>query len=465
VADLSRWGESRNINLERPRRLASLARRAITAGRFTAVAPLEWRLPFSSPAAIERAQRRQLRATVAHAYEHVPYYRETMPRLGLDPGNFQTAGDLAKLPLIDREQVQHDPEYFVSRAEPLASYSELHTSGSTGEPMAIFRHVPGIFQQALGFERMEPLLARLAGRRWSRRDAVIVPPSGSNNVNGAPQVQWLGLHLRSICRTFSLFDPPAEIAPRIDEFRPHLVRGYGSYIEELYAHLLSEGRSFHRPNGVVYSADPISEPVRRLMREELGIAVLSVYQAVEMGRIGWECERQCGHHLNVDLCPIRILDSDRREVPTGESGQVVGSNLVNRGTVLLNYMLGDLASRLPEPCGCGRSLPLLSHVQGRTTEWLRLASGAPIHPQTMRGILRDVEGVRRYQLVQERPGQVRVVAVTTPEADRNEIRSQVARAARRLPHPIDAEVEFSVTLPRTEGGKVRGILRHEVSLE
>ena len=50
-------------------------------------------------------------------------------------------------------------------------------------------------------------------------------------------VQWLGLHLRVVCRTFSLFEPPAEIAPRIDEFRPHLIRGYGSYIEELYTHL------------------------------------------------------------------------------------------------------------------------------------------------------------------------------------------------------------------------------------
>jgi phenylacetate-CoA ligase len=450
--------EYRNINVDRARRWASLARRAITAGRFTAVAPLEWRLPFSSPAAIERAQRRQLRATIAHAHEHVPYYRETMHRLGLGPADFETAGDLARLPLLDREQVQRDPEYFVSRAEPLASYGVLHTSGSTGEPMAIFRHVPGIFQQALGFERMEPLHARLSGRRWSRRDAVIVPPSkssGGDSLDAAPQVQWLGLHVRAISRTFSLFDPPAEIAPRIEEFRPHLLKGYGSYIEELYTHLLSEGRSFHRPKVVLYAADPISEPVRRLMREELGIAVLSVYQAVEMGRIGWECERQCGHHLNVDLCPIRILDSDRREVPTGESGEVVISNLVNRGTMLLNYMLGDLASRLPEPCGCGRTLPLLSHVQGRTTEWLRSASGAPIHPQTLRGILRETEGVRRYQLVQERPGRVRVVTVTAPGADREGIRSRIVGDAHRLPHPIDAEVEFSETLPRTEGGKVR----------
>jgi phenylacetate-CoA ligase len=424
----------------------------------TANAPVEWRLPFRSPA-IARAQRRRLRATIAHAHEHVPYYRETMRRLGPGPPDFKSADDLVKLPLIEREQLQRDPEYFVSRAQPLASYREFRTNGSTGEPIAFFRRAPSGFRR-LGFERMEPTLARLAATRWRRREALILPPSGSTaDANSAAQVKWLGLHQRELLRIFSLFDLPAEIGPGLDEFRPHVLFSFGSYVEELYTHLVSERRSFHRPKVVIYTADPISDRILKLMRQELGIAVLSVYQAAEMGRIGWECERQCGHHVNVDLCPIRILDSDRREVPIGESGQVIASNLVSRGTVLLNYPLGDLASWMPEPCGCRRSLPLLSLVQGRSTDWLQSASGRPIHPQTLRGFLRRVEGIRRYQLVQERPGHVRVVAVTAPAADRKEIRSRIVGEARRLQEPIDAEVEFSETLPRTEGGKVRTFLR------
>jgi phenylacetate-CoA ligase len=400
---------------------------------------------------------------VRHAYQHVPYYRETMRRLGLGPADFESVEDLAKLPLIERDQLQRDPEYFVSRAEPLAKYVELHTSGSTGEPITFFRHTPRISQQVLGFDRMEPMLARLSGKRWRRRDAVIVPPRHPDQVvDDAPRVQWLGLHVRAICRCFSVFDPPAKVAPRLDEFRPHLVKSYGSYLEELYTHLAATGRSFHRPNVVTYAGDPISEPVRRLMAEHLGIAVLSVYQAVEVGIIGWECERQCGHHLNVDLYPIRIVDSNRREVPIGDPGQIVASNLVNRGTVLLHYLLGDLARRLPEPCECGRSLPLLSLVEGRATDWLRSASGRPVHPQTLRSVMSQLRGVRRYQLVQERAGHVKVVAVTVPGADREEIRSLIAAAGGRLEDPMDAEVEFSETLPRTEGGKVRTLLRQEV---
>ena len=199
--------------------------------------------------------------------------------------------------------------------------------------------------------------------------------------------------------------------------------------QELYTHLVtttlvSQAERRH------LCREPISPSVLRLMRDELGIAVLSVYQTVELGIVGWECERQCGHHLNVDLCPIRILDDNRRQVPVGESGEVVGSNLVNRGTMLLNYLVGDLAGRLPEPCGCGRALPLLSSVQGRSTDWLRSASGRPIHPQAVRGILSPLGEIRRYQLVQERPGHVRVVAVTMPETDRDQLRTRIVGEAR-----------------------------------
>jgi phenylacetate-CoA ligase len=383
-----------------------------------------------------------------------------MRRLGLGPADFRTTADLAKLPLLEREQLQADPEYFASSARPLAEYAEVRTSGSTGAPIVFFRHVRGPYQRSLGFDRMEPMLTRLLGTRWRRRDAVIVPPPGSRaDDDGEPRVQWLGLHLRALVRNISLFDPPAEIARALDEFRPHLVKSYGSLIDALYTHLLGEGRSFHRPKAISYTGDHISEPVRRILRDELGIAVLGVYQAVEAGVIGWQCERQAGYHLNVDLCPIRVVDPDARDLPAGEPGEVVVSNLVNRGTVVLNYRLGDLAAGLPEPCACGRVLPLLSDVQGRRTDWLESRSGHPIHPQMLRNILRSVDGVRRFQLVQDEPGEVLVIAVVAPDAGRDAIRSRVADEVRRLDASMHARVEFADSLPRTGGGKVLVIRR------
>ena len=402
-----------------------------------------------------------------HAHEHVPYYRETMRRLGLAPSDFRSAEDLTKLPLVEREQLQADPEYFTSRAQPLASYFEVRTSGSTGEPVVFFRHVRGPLQRSLGFERMEPMLARILGVRWTRRDAVIVPPRvwTRDEDEEGPQVQWLGLHLRARVRNLSLFDPLEKLASELDAFRPHLVKSYGSLIEALYTHLLAERRGFHRPKAVSYTGDAVSEPLRRILRDELGVAVLGIYQAVEAGVVGWQCERQAAYHLNVDLCPTRIVDGEARELPPGEPGEVVVSNLVNRGTVLLNYRLGDLAARLPEPCACGRELPMLSEVQGRRTEWLQSRSGSPVHPQTFRNILRSVDGIRRFQLVQEQPGHVRVVAVVAPDAARDAIRSRILDDVQRLDASIQADVEFADSLPRTPGGKVLAVLTHEASAE
>jgi phenylacetate-CoA ligase len=439
---------------------ASLIGRAGWTARLTALAPLEARFPFRPLAAIERAQGRRLRATVAHAHEHVPYYRETMRRLGLGPGDIATAADIAKLPLIDREQIQRDPEYFVSRSRRRDGHIEMRTGGSTGEPIVYFRDMPSALQRMVAFQRMEPTLARLTGRRLRRRVALISPAGSSTTaVNRATQSRMLRPGVRAVYREFSVFDPPEEVARGIEEFRPHVIWGYGSYIEALYPHLAARGGADPQPKVVVYAADPVSEPIRGLLADELGIEPLSVYQAVESPTIGWECERHRGHHLNLDLCPIRILDGEHREVPVGDSGQIVISNLVNRGTVLLNYLLGDLVTRLPELCDCGRTLPLLSYLEGRTSDWLRSASGQPVHPQALRDFLRFVAGIRRYQLVQERPGHVRVVTVAAPDADREAIRSRVVREAAALDEPLVAEVEFTDDLPRTEGGKVRILIQ------
>jgi len=48
------------------------------------------RFPYRSPDVIRRAQVRRLRAAVAHAYRHVPHYREAMRRLALDPSGTES---------------------------------------------------------------------------------------------------------------------------------------------------------------------------------------------------------------------------------------------------------------------------------------------------------------------------------------------------------------------------------------
>ena len=64
--------------------------------------------------------------------------------------------------------------------------------------------------------------------------------------------------------------------------------------------------------------------------------------------MGWECDAHHGYHINSDLYPLRIVNERGEAVAVRPARSC--SNLINRGTVLLNYRPGDLASRIDGPC-------------------------------------------------------------------------------------------------------------------
>jgi phenylacetate-CoA ligase len=150
---------------------------------------------------------------------------------------------------------------------------------------------------------------------------------------------------------------------------------------------------------VSYHADSLSADGRRLVEEGFGMTVLGSYSAVECFRIGFRCEARTGFHVHDDVCHVGIVDPLGRQLPAGEEGEVVISNLFNRATVLLNYRLGDLATLTTEPCTCGRTSPRLMGLEGRVDELIHLADGRVVHPISVSIVVRRTPIVQ-FQLAQ-----------------------------------------------------------------
>jgi phenylacetate-CoA ligase len=255
----------------------------------------------------------------------------------------------------------------------------------------------------------------------------------------------------------SLFDSPAENIRRLNEFRPDIIRTYGSYLGALFSYVHATGETFHRPKVVFYDADELPEASRTLITNEFKVHVISAYQAIEAFKIGFECERHLGFHLNADLYPVRILADDGTEAAPGKNGDVVVSNLVNRATVLLNYRLGDIAHVLPELCPCGRTLPLLSFIQGRTDDWIRLPTGERVHPQLVRTIFTGEADVWQYQVIQEAPDSFRTLIVGGD--DRAALQARlVARFTERFGAGARVEIAFVDAIEPSRRGKVRPVI-------
>jgi len=303
------------------------------------------------------------------------------------------------------------------------------------------------------------VLSPFLGRRKAYRQTWMTFPGGASTL-GARLLREQTLLPAGVRprQQLSVLEPVEENLRQINEFRPDVIFGYGSYLAALFGHLHATRESFHRPKAVRYTADVLPQTARELIAREFGLPVFAVYEATEVPNIAFECAEHTGLHVNLDACVVRIADGYGRTVPIGTTGEVVVSNLVNRGTVLLNYMLGDLAALLPDCCSCGRSLPLLSYVQGRDDDWLESSDGQLVNPYAV--VMDRYEGeVWQWQVVQHSRTQLTVRLVPTVTCDRRDTESRVVDDFRRtFGDDARVDVRFVDAVERTASGKVRRVV-------
>ena len=165
--------------------------------------------------------------------------------------------------------------------------------------------------------------------------------------------------------------------------------------------------------------------------------------------------RHLRFHLNVDLCAVRLINDTGKTAQPGEVGEIRISNLHNRAMVLLNYHLGDRGVLTTTPCSCGRTLPVLARLEGRSSEILRLADGRTLSALLLEIFCWDLsQPALQIQIVQPTQGQLRWRLVPRAEMDRIHITQQLAARSREfLGTGVGIEVEFVDRIPVTPQGK------------
>jgi phenylacetate-CoA ligase len=415
------------------------------------------RTPFLAAEKVHALRDARLRALVRHAAAHVAHYRELFRERGIDPREIATADDLAALPLLEKEAVQLAPERFRSTAPDGRRALPFRSTGSSGTPLLVFHEPSALLKYLSAGVRQDHVLRRLLGLRRGRTLTLAHPTS-------------TGPHARAFYRRATLLPrrparkgrlspeaPVATIVETVNARRPDVLAGGGSSIELLFRLAAAGDVSLHRPRLVKYQSDAMSEEGRRLIEESFGIPVLSSYAAVETFRIGFFCERRTGHHLHEDCCHVRVVRPDGSDASPGEPGEVVVSNLLNRGTVLLNYRLGDVAALLPDACPCGRSFRLLGVVEGRVIDFVRLDDGTRVHPWSVGHAVR-VDGLLRFQLIQEERTRFRLEVVTTGDEAYARVVERAAANLRAVLGGAEVSVVRREALDETGSRKFRRVI-------
>jgi phenylacetate-CoA ligase len=245
----------------------------------------------------------------------------------------------------------------------------------------------------------------------------------------------------------------------MNAFRPDILVGYGSYMEAFFRTLKFKNIQMHSPRVIFYGAECMTNPGKTFIEKEFNLPVLSMYNAVEAFKIGFLCEARQDFHLHDDLCHVRILNAEGEDVPQGNRGQIVISNLMNRGTVLLNYRLGDVGSLATAKCRCGRVLPLLSELEGRVEDILFLSNGGFVHPRAVWAVLSTRNEVLKYQLIQHEPDRFELRLVTVNHQSYQRVVGDILADLRHLlGRSAVIECEFYPDLEPEASGKFRPVL-------
>lgn len=403
---------------------------------------------------------KRLRRTVHYAAKTVPYYQQLFQKERIDPHDIKTVEDLEHLPLIDKEMVRKSPHLFVSTSRKGKTAICFNSSGSSGSPLKIYHDQTSLLANIAFGEREREVLAKVYTKEFGYKEAIIFLGRDEGKVHNYYK-RMTFIPVRPDRLRLSVSDPIEDVIQAINHFRPDIIRSFGSYLETLFRILALRQIDMNLPRMLIYGGDSMTRAGRHFIEEHFGIPVLSTYQATEAFKIGFFCEERRGFHLHEDLCHVKIVNAKGEKVENGQNGEVVISNLINRGTVLLNYPLGDFASILSNKCSCGRILTLLSEVEGRVADLILLPNGGIVHPGEVWRIFKGINEVLQYQLIQHDTNRFELRLATINQDSYHRILKGVLTDLRNLlGHFTNIEAEYYQELGREYSGKFRPVISY-----
>ena len=186
-------------------------------------------------------------------------------------------------------------------------------------------------------------------------------------------------------------------------------------------------------------------------RRAFGARIVGLYSSTECHKVAHPCPACENYHVNAEIAFLEIVDDDGRACAVGSPGRVVITPLLNTAQPLIRYDQGDTAIA-GEPCGCGRTLPVLARIVGRTSHLFRLPDGRRLS-LSVPPYLKKPLGTETWQLAQVAPlsFEVRYVEYlpVQPDAEENIIRNMRAQLGK------DIKVRFVKLdqVPLTSSGK------------
>jgi len=431
-----------------------LHERLLKRPTFAYLAELE-RSQWLSPAGMAQLQEKKLAELLNSAYAHCPWHQTRIAEAGIDPGGLVSREQLCQLPTMDKQDALAHGDQMVWQGVPGGAF-KYNTGGSSGEPLIFYY---GRRRQA----------SDAAGRMRARRWWGVEPGDPEVYLWGAPveldktdRIKTLRDRLinQLVLNAFEM--SPAtmdEYAQAIQAFQPHCMYGYASSLALLAAHLIDRSTKLRLPKlkVVCTTGEPLFDYQRELIGRAFGAPLANEFGSRDIGFTAHETPD--GQLLLMsESIILEVLDEQGQPVPPGETGEAVMTALESFAQPFIRYRTGDMVRMADESCRAGRGLDVITEVLGRSTDFVVRADGTIMHALAVIYVLRAVEGVGEFKIVQHSLHEFEVLVVPNAswqESGRVEIGTGLHK---RLGDDIHINLRLVESIPAEASGKHRYVI-------
>lgn len=398
-------------------------------------------------------QQNRLAYILHRAVTHVSFYRDHWAerRQRGDEAPWQ---DLTNWPVLEKESVRGNPRAFIADdCNPERMFHE-HTSGTTGKSLDLWRSketVRSLYALSEARERLGYGASR--HDNWAILGGQLVKPVSERH---PPFWVWNGALNQLYMSSYHL--APDLVPYYIEALRQYQIRFLWGYTSSLYAlaeHALRAGMPAMQLKVAITNAEPLYDYQRHSIANAFGCPVRETYGMAENVALAAECS--AGRlHISPEVGLIEVMDGNR-PVPRGTTGELVCTGLLNPDMPLIRYRVGDRGA-LPavyRDCDCGRTLPIIQSIEGRTDDIVFTADGRAVG--RLDPVFKAALPVHEAQVEQEELCRFRVRYVPAPGFTPEIGHSIIERLQQRL-GAVEVTLEEVSEVPRTAGGKFRTVV-------
>jgi len=348
---------------------------------------------------LKNLQSERLVKVVKYIYDNSPVYKQKFDKLGIVPTDIKSIDDITKLPFTPKEDLR-DSYPFGLFSTDIKNVAEIHvSSGTTGNPTVV-----GYTKRDLNL--WANVAARSIACAGGKKGDIIQISYGYGLFTGG-----LGLHYGALRLGATIIPAATGQTKRqiklMQDFKPRIIACTPSYILYLAEEMKALGvdpRTSSWEVGI-FGSEPWSIAMRDTIDKTLNMTATDIYGLSEIcgPGVAQECTHREGLHIWSDLFYPEIIDpATNQPVGEGEPGELVITTLTKQAIPLIRYRTRDIVSITYETCKCGRTVPRLSKIKGRTDDMI-VVRGINVFPTQIEHALLQVDGaLPNYQLIVDR---------------------------------------------------------------